>query len=430
MRFFDVKDETMPRDDIRQMQLERLQATLNRVMRNVSFYQEWFKQSDLLPGDFRTLADVQKLPLITRETLAANHPYGMFAVPLREVVRLHPNLPNVGSPVVIGYSKKDVMVWTQMKARGFAGADVTKNDLVQVYLDYSLFPGAVVAHYGAEELGACVTPLYNMPVGAQIELMINYRTTVLICTPTRAMHIVRYIKQNDLDPKALFLRTVLLVGDELWTSNTRQQIEETLFVDVYGNYGVPEICSPGIGYECSEKNGFHINEDHFYSEIIDPGSGAVLPVGATGELVITTLTKEAFPLIRFRTGDITTLMEDECACGRTFMRMENVASRSDDMILIEGVEFLPQEIGNVLMSIEHVTSNFCLTLRREGIQDRLEIEVEVSPGLFTDKLGGLESQRERIEEEVFRHIRVKPIITMVEPRSLEGKEKVVDTRTD
>ncbi|MDX9755501.1 MAG: phenylacetate--CoA ligase [bacterium] len=430
MRFFNLKEETMSREEIRQLQLERLQATLNRVMRNVAFYQTWFKENNVLPNAFRTLEDLPRLPLITRETLARNHPYGMFAVPLREVVRLHPNLPNVGSPFVIGYTKNDVLIWTKLKARGFAGADMTKNDLVQVYLDYSLFPGAVVAHYGAEELGACVTPLYTMPVEDQIALMQSYRTTVLICTPTRAMHIVRYIRLNQVDPKSLFLRTVLLVGNEMWSSGMRKQIEDTLFVDVFGNYGVPEICTPGVAYECQEKAGFHINEDHFYAEIIDPETGRVLPHGEKGELVITTLTKEAFPLIRFRTGDITTLLPDECPCGRTFVRMENVASRSDELIIVDGVEFVPAEIASVLSSIENVSSHFCLNLLREGIQDRLEIEVEVRPSVFNDKLGSLEALRERIEEQVYRNIRIKPLIKMVEPKSLEGRERVNDLRSE
>ena len=393
MPILDAKYETMSRDELRQLQLERLQAILNRVMRNVSFYQKWFKETNALPRDFQSLENMAQLPLINRKTLVANHPYGMFAVPLREVVRLHPSAPGVGEPVVIGYTKNDVYNWTHLKARGFAAADFSANDLVQVYLDYALFPGAVVAHYGAEQLGACVTPLYNMPIPDQIEILRNYRTSVLICTPTRAIHIVRYLREKGIDPKSLFLRTVVLVG-ETWSQAMRKPIEENLFVNVYGHYGVLEICSPGIAFECDRKCGLHINEDHFLPEIIDPRTGRVLPIGERGELVITTLTKEAFPLIRYRTGDVTVLSEEECPCGRTFLRMENVSSRTDDMLIVEGVEFSPAEIGSLLAELKLSASHYRVIILREASRDRLEVEVEVTPDLFQDRLGNLESLRE------------------------------------
>ena len=427
MPIMDPKHESMSRSEIRQLQLERLQAVLNRAVRNVSYYQQSFKEADVLPTDIRSLSDLEKLPLIDRQTLSDNQPYDMFAVPLREVVRLHPSRSGPDDPVVIGHTKNDIIVWTHLKARSFASADINQNDMVQVYLDYSLFPGAVVAHYGAEQLGACVTPLYSMPIPMQVEIMRNYRTTVLICTPTRALHIVRYMRERDIDPKSLFLRTVVFVG-ESWSLRTQSQVEDFLFVSVYGNYGISEICIPGIAYECEKHTGLHLCEDHFIAEIIDPATGQVLPPGERGELVLTTLTKEAFPLIRFRTGDVTSLREDECSCGRTFQRIENVSRRADDMLTVEGVEFLPSEIGMVLTNLEHVTSNYRLIVQREGTRDRLEVEVEITPDIFIDQLGPLETLRERIEEDIFDRLRVKPIIKLVEPNSLVGQERVVDLR--
>ncbi len=427
MPIMDTRHETMSRDELRQLQLERLQAILNRVMRNVDFYQKWFRDANILPQDFRSLDDLSLLPLINRQTLVENHPYGMFAVPLRDVVRLHPSQTGVGETVVIGHTKNDIYVWTNLKARGFAAAGITESDMVLVYLDYTLFPGAVVAHYGAEQLGACVTPLYNTPIAEQIQIMMNYRTTVLICTPNRAIHVVRYLHEKGIDPKKLFLRKVILVG-ESWSPKIRLQIKESLMVDVYGNFGVTEICIPGIASECEEVNGLHINEDHFLPEIVDPNTGDVLPFGERGELVITTLTKEAFPLIRYRTGAFTHLTANLCPCGRTFVRMANVAFRTDDILEVDGVEFIPTEIKNILSRIEDVTTGFRLVIHREGSRDRLEVEVEITPEIFQDKLGALEALRERIEEAIYERIRLKPIIKMVEPRRLEDHERVVDLR--
>ncbi|MEW6234346.1 MAG: phenylacetate--CoA ligase [Candidatus Omnitrophota bacterium] len=427
MPILEIDRETMSREELEQLQLERLQAILNRVIRNVAFYRNWFSQEKILPSDLRSLGDLVRLPLIDRQTLAANHPYGMFAVPLREVVRLHPSAPGYGDPVVIGYTKKDVLVWTELKARSFAAAEMSPNDLVQVYLDYLLFPGAVVAHYGAEQLGACVTPLYNCPISDQIEIMRNYRTTVLICTPTRAIHIIRYMRERGVDPKSLFLHTVVLVGERL-SQNVRKQIEENLQVNVFIQYGVPEICSPGVAYECGQKNGLHLNEDHFLAEIVHPETGERLPEGERGELVLTTLTKEAFPLIRYRTGDITCLYGEACACGRTFLRMESVASRTDDLLVVEGTEFLPSEIGHVLSRVEHVTANYSLTILREETTDRIELDVEVTPEIFQDRIKTLESLRGNIEEALFERLRIRPMVRLVEPMSLHGRERIIDKR--
>lgn len=427
MPILDAKHETMTRAHLRQLQLERLQAMLNRASRQVTHYQHSFKEAGISPSEIRSLDDLARLPLIDRRTLIEQHPYGMFAVPLREVVRLHPSHSGRQEAIVIGHTKNDIANWIQLKARGFAGADITQNDLVQVYLDHTLFPGAVVAHYGAEELGACVTPLNSMPITDQVQIMINYRTTVLICTPTRAMRLVRYLRDSGRDPKSLFLRSIVFVG-ESWSAKTRKQVEDSLFVDVFGNYGVNEICMPGIAFECEHKRGLHMNEDHFLAEIVDPESGAVLPSGARGELVLTTLTRQAFPLIRFRTGDITSLDEAACACGRTLGRMESVVRRADDTLTVDGVEFLPSEIGAILSQIENASSHYRLAIAREDTRDTLRVEVEMTPHIFTDHLGPIEVLRKRIEEAVFERLSLRPQVKLVEPKSLQGKETVVDQR--
>ncbi|MDP8246362.1 MAG: AMP-binding protein [Candidatus Hinthialibacter antarcticus] len=427
MPILNEKQECETRDSIQQLQLERLQAALNRAVRNVTHYQQSFKEADWLPREITTLNDLNKLPRINRDTLLANQPYGMFAVPLREVVRLHPSASGRCEPIVIGHTQNDIRVWTEMKARGFAAADITQNDMVLVYLDYALFPGAVAAHYGVEQLGACVTPLFNTPIADQIEIMRNYRTTVLICTPSRAVHIVRYMQEKTIDAKTLFLRSVVLVGESS-SPLSRSLIEEGLYVDVFENFGVSEICMPGVAFECAEHNGLHLNEDHFLAEIVDPQSGEILTHGERGELTITTLTKEAFPLIRFSTGAITSIDAAACPCGRTSARMAPVTERADDMLIVEGIEFSPAEVGAVLSRIEHATANYRLIILREETWDRVEIEVEITPEIFNDQVGPLEALRERIEEAILIRLRFKPIIKLVEPKSLEGKERVIDKR--
>lgn len=427
MPILNEKQECMKRSDIQQLQLERLQAALNRAVRNVSHYQQTFKEADWLPREIASLADLKLLPRINRDTLLEKQPYGMFAVPLREVVRLHPSASGRCEPIVIGHTQNDIRVWTEMKARGFAAADITQNDMVLVYLDYALFPGAVAAHYGVEQLGACVTPLFNTPIADQIEIMRNYRTSVLICTPSRAVHIVRYMQEKNLDSKTLFLRSVVLVGESS-SPLTRSLIEEGLYVDVFENFGVSEICMPGVAFECAEHNGLHLNEDHFLAEIIDPKSGEVAENGERGELTITTLTKEAFPLIRFSTGAVTSIDASPCPCGRTSARMAPVTERADDMLIVEGIEFSPAEISVVLSRIEHATANYRLIILREETWDRVEIEVEITPDIFNDQVGPLEALRERIEEAILIRLRFKPIIKLVEPKSLEGKERVIDKR--
>ena len=427
MSIFDPKHETMSRDELQQHQLEKLQAVLNRAIRNVAYYRKWFKDAELLPDDFRSLDDLRKVPLTSRATLVENHPYGMFAVPLRQVIRLHPIQTRGGKQIVIGYTKNDVDNWTNLKARGFAAASVDEDDILQVCLDYSLFPGALIAHYGAEVLGACVIPVYNVALEEQIPIMRNYRVTAVVCTPSHAFHIVQYLQENEIDPKSLFLHHIVLTG-ERWSTEQRKKIEDSLGVTVLGGYGVIEVCSPGIAFECEEQNGFHINEDHFIPEIIDPKSGEVLPAGREGELVLTTLTKEAFPLIRYRTGDITTLREETCACGRTTIKMENITMRTDDRIVIGGAEISLQEVRSVLLEHEHVSSNFCLVATSEQATDKLEIQVEVTSEMFGDEVKALEDLRRRIETSIVERLRIRPHVRLVEPRSLEGKPRIQDNR--
>ncbi|HQO35968.1 MAG TPA: phenylacetate--CoA ligase [bacterium] len=427
MPVYDPKHETMDRAELRQLQLEKLQAILNRVDRNVAYYGKMFRSADLSPEDFHSLEDLQRIPLTSGETLVENHPYGMFAVPLRQVIRLHPLPSKHGRQIVIGYTKNDVNNWTLLKARSFAAAGVTEDDILQVYLDYSLVPGALVAHYGAELLGACVIPVYNVALEEQIPIMLNYRVTALVCSPSHALHIVNYMKKNEIDPKSLFLRVMILTG-ERWSEELRSRIEGFLGVTALGGYGVPEICSPGIATECMERDGFHINEDHFLAEVIDPKTGEVLPYGREGELVLTTLMKEAFPLIRYRTGDITILREESCPCGRTTLRMDRVMMRTDDSLTINGMQISLSDIREILQEHGMESPNLRMVATAEEETDRLEIQIEVTSNMLGDEVRALEVLRERIEEAIVERLRIRPHVRLVEPRHLQGQERIVDLR--
>lgn len=427
MPIHDERLECVSRAEIEQLQIERLQATLNRAARNVPHYQRAFEQRGVEPRDISSLGDVARLPRVSRQTLADEQPYGMFAAPLRDVVRLHQSAGGPQGPVVIGHTRRDIEIWTEMKARSFAAAGITQNDMALVYLDAALFPGAAAAHYGAERLGACVTPLIDTPIAEQVDIMIDYRTSVLICAPSRALRLIHYLDEQGIDPKTLFLRALTLVGESS-SREIRRKIAERLFVDVYENFGVSEICMPGVAFECEAHQGLHINEDHFLAEIVDPQSGEALSPGERGELTLTTLSKEAFPLVRFSTGAATSLDFSACPCGRTLARMAPVTERIDDLLIVEGVEFSPAAVGRALARIDHASSNYRITLTRAERGDFVLIEVEITPDAFNDQVGPLEALKRRIEEAIALKLRIKATARLVEPRSLKDSEQVIDNR--
>ena len=417
MAIRDSDYETLKRDELQQLQLERLQVTINRAYRNVAFYRDLLDEVDIAPEDMTSLEALSKIPFTTKESLIQNQPYGMFALPLREVVRLQSSSGTTREPIVVGYSKNDIEHWTELVARVLMAGGVTRDDVVQISFDYGLFTGALGFHYGAEKIGATVIPCSRLSAEKQIAIMRNYRTTILVCTPAFALHIVKAISEQGVSPAELSLRVGLL-GAEPWSEAVREDIERGLHITALDNYGLSEIIGPGVSVECKEKNGLHIFEDHFIPEVIDPETGERLPDGERGELVLTTITKEAFPMVRYRTGDLTSLDHSACPCGRTLVRMSRVAGRTDDIVIIQGVKVLPSRIEQILTEIEGTEPHFRLSVDRSGALDELEVSVEVSPEIFFDevkRMSALQKEiQKRLEEALGFFVRVK----LVEPMSI------------
>ncbi|MGQ9607670.1 MAG: phenylacetate--CoA ligase family protein [bacterium] len=409
--------KSMDRREIEQIQLERLQVTVNRAYRNVAYYRNILNRLGISPEDITSLNDLSKLPFTSRETLLENQPYDMFALPLREVVRLHSSSGTTREPIVVGYSKNDIDHWTELMTRVLESADVTKDDIVQIAFDYGLFTGALGFHYGAEKIGATVIPCSRLSVEKQIAIMHNYRTTVLVCTPTFALHIANTMKKAGISPASLSLR-VGLFGAEPWSESIRKEIEESLHIVALDNYGLSEVMGPGVSVECHEKNGLHIFEDHFIPEIIDPKTGQILPDGVKGELVLTTITKEAFPMIRYRTRDFTSLDHSVCKCGSTLVRMSRVSERTDDTIVIQGVNVYPSQIEQILKEIEGAEPHYRLRVDRQGALDELELWVEVSPHIFFDEIKKMSALGDEISNRLEETFGLSMKVKLVEPGSI------------
>ena len=431
MNIWEPVYECMPREEIEQLQLERLQATLNRVYRSVTCYRKKFDEAGIVPEDVRSLDDLARLPFTTKEDLRLNYPYGMFAVPLREVVRIHSSSGTTGKPTVVGYTKHDIKTWSNLVARFMTAAGVTHDDVVQIAFGYGMFTGAFGLHYGAETIGASVIPMSAGNTEKQIMIMQDYRTTALVCTPSYALTIASRMEQMGVDPKSLSLK-VGLFGSEPWSEAMRKEIESRLYISATDNYGLSEVMGPGVAGECRCKNGMHIFEDAFIPEIIDPDTGAVLPKGSVGELVLTTLTKEAFPMIRYRTRDITSLDYEPCDCGRTLVRMRKTMGRSDDMLIIRGVNVFPSQIEEILFAIEGCEPHYQLVLDREEDMDVLEVRIEVTENIFFDEMKKQKAFLEMVERKLHSVLGVRAAVKLVEPRSLprhEGKAvRVIDNR--
>ncbi|QXE91961.1 phenylacetate--CoA ligase family protein [Geomonas subterranea] len=431
MQIWEPDYECMPREEIEQLQLERLQATLNRVYKNVTCYRNRFKEMGIVPEDVRSLADLAKLPFTTKEDLRLNYPYGMFAVPLREVVRIHSSSGTTGKPTVVGYTKHDLKVWSSLVARFMTAAGVNSDDVVQIAFGYGLFTGAFGLHYGSEMIGASVIPMGAGNTEKQIMIMQDYRTTALVSTPSYAVTIAERMEKMGIDPKNLTLK-VGLFGGEPWSEAMRREIEERLGITATDNYGLSEVIGPGVAGECLCKRGMHISEDHFIAEIIDPDTGAVLPPGSVGELVLTSLTKEAFPMVRYRTRDITSLDYEKCDCGRTMVRMKKTMGRSDDMLIIKGVNVYPSQIEDVLFAIEGCQPHYQLVVDRKGALDTLEIRIEVTENIFFDEMKKQKAFLDKVEKKIDSVLGVGAVVKLVEPNSIpraEGKAcRVIDNR--
>ncbi|MFZ5597064.1 MAG: phenylacetate--CoA ligase family protein [Bacillota bacterium] len=429
--YWDREIETMPREKLRELQFERLKATLNRVYDNVPFYRKTMDKHGVAPSDIKSLDDVKKLPFTTKQDLRDNYPFGMFAVPMDEVVRVHASSGTTGKPTVVGYTKNDIENWANLVARSLVMAGGSRGDVVQNAYGYGLFTGGMGIHYGAEKLGATVVPVSGGNTDRQLMLMQDFKTTILTCTPSYALYLGEEGENSGIDFEKLPLRAGVF-GAEPWTEQMRRQLEDKLKIKAYDIYGLSEVLGPGVSMECSQQQGMHIYEDHFLAEVIDPETGEPLPPGQQGELVFTSLMKEAFPIIRYRTRDITVLTEEPCKCGRTHIRMRRVTGRTDDMLIIRGVNVFPSQVESILLEFGETEPHYLLVVDRKGNLDSLEIWVEISEKWFSDKVRQLEDVEQRLKHRIASVLGISAKVKLVEPRTIprsEGKAKrVVDKR--
>lgn len=429
-KIWDPLHESLERPDIEHLQLERLKATLRRVTQ-VPCYRDKLAKAGVGHEDIHTLQDIAKLPFTTKDDLRLNYPYGMFAIPMKDVVRVHSSSGTTGKPTVVGYSRKDLNDWSGLVARFMTAAGVTSEDIVHIAFGYGLFTGAFGLHYGSEMIGAAVIPMSGGNTERQIMILKDYGATALVCTPSYALTLADRIEKMGEDPRKLSLK-VGLFGGEPWSEEMRREIEERLDIVATDNYGLSEIMGPGVAGECLEKKGMHIFEDHFYPEIIDPETGEVLPPGEKGELVLTNLVQEAIPLIRYRTRDITRLHYDKCSCGRTLVRMEKTMGRSDDMLIIKGVNVFPTQIEEVLFQVEGCEPHYQLVVDRIGPTDTLEVQVEVNEHIFFDEMRKQRAFVDMLEKKLATTIGLHAKVKLVEPSAItrhEGKaQRVIDNR--
>lgn len=423
--------QCMPREKLEALQLRRLKETVKRCYENVPFYKKAFDEKGIHPNDIKSLDDLKNLPFTKKTDLRGNYPFGLFAAPMDEVVRVHASSGTTGKPTVVGYTREDIDTWAEVMARTLSCGEVTEKDVVQNGYGYGLFTGGLGVHYGAELIGSTVVPISTGNTKRQIMLMQDFGSTVLTCTPSYMLYISEVADDMGVDIKELKLR-VGFFGAEPWSEEMRQQIEDKIGIHALDIYGLSEIIGPGVANECLEKNGLHIFDDHFIPEVVDPETGEVLDDGELGELVFTTVTKKAFPLIRYRTGDMTRLIPGECPCGRTHMRMERISGRTDDMLIIRGINVFPTQIEAALMGIEEVEPHYQLIVDRVGQLDTLEVQIEVSEELLSDEVRNLESIRAKIENELKGALNISATVTLVEPQTIErsvGKAKrVIDKR--
>ena len=428
---WDREHECLPRAALEKLQLERLKTTVRRVYECVPSYRHKLDEAGVTPGDIRCLADLQRLPFTVKDDLRANYPYGLFATSMKEVVRIHSSSGTTGKPTVVGYTRNDLDTWTELCARFISAAGVGPDDIAQVAFGYGLFTGGFGLHYGLERVGAAVIPASAGNTERHVMLLSDFGSTAIICTPSYAIHLAEAVHAAGKRDR-IRLRWGLF-GAEFWTDGMRAEIEDKLGLSATDNYGLSEIIGPGVSGECEErKDGLHISEDHFLVEIVDPETLETLPYGARGELVITTLTKEALPLLRYRTRDITRLNPEPCACGRTTARMEKVQGRTDDMLIVRGVNVFPSQVESVLLECEGTAPHYLLVLRKEGVLDTLEVQVEVSENIFSDRMRELHQLEAKIHSRLESVLGISVRLKLVEPRTIarsEGKAKrVVDLR--
>lgn len=428
----DIGFETMPREDLEAIILRRLRATLDRVYANVPFYSKKFKENNITPNDIQSLEDIKRIPFTTKEDLRNNYPFGMFSVPMDNVVRIHASSGTTGQPTVVGYTARDISTWADLMARSLAAGGATRGDIIHNAYGYGLFTGGLGIHYGAEKLGASVIPISGGNTKRQIIIMKDFGPTVLTATPSYALHLAEVAEETGVSFKDLKFNYGIF-GAEPWSEQMREEIERKLNLIAVDIYGLSEVIGPGVAIECYEvKKGLHIFEDHFIPEIIDPETGEVLPYGKTGELVFTSITKEAFPVIRYRTSDISSLNPEPCQCGRTHVRMNRVSGRTDDMLIIRGVNVFPSQIESVLMDMEDVEPHYQLIVEREGKLDTLTVMLEVDERIFSDEVKHLQNMESKISKNIKEYLGVSAKVKLVEPKTIarsQGKAvRVIDKR--
>ncbi len=424
--------ETIQEDELKQLQLERLQSTLYRVGSHVPFYRKKFAELRFNHDDIRSLDDLRRLPFTIKQDLRDNYPYGLFAVPLRDVVRVHSSSGTTGQATVVGYTKNDINTWSNLVARLITAAGVGTNDVIQIAFGYGLFTGGFGLHYGAELIGTSVIPISSGNTKRQIQIMQDFKSTALVSTPSYALILADTMMEMGINPNGLSLRYGLF-GGEPWSEGMRREINQKLGILATDNYGLSEVIGPGISGECQECNGLHINEDHFLVEVLDPVTLEPVPEGEVGELVITTLTREAFPMIRYRSRDLTRILPGPCPCGRSFRRMERVMGRTDDMLIIKGVNIFPMQIEKVLFDVEGTEPHYQIVVEREHHADRVTVLVEVTESLFSDQMKKQREIVDQIKRRLSSEIGVGIEVKLVEEKTLERSEgkakRVIDKRS-
>ncbi len=423
--------ECAPREQMREIQGERLRETVQRVYHNTPFYRARMQEMGITPDDIRSIDDIVKLPFTTKQDLRDNYPYGLFAVPMSEIIRLHASSGTTGLPTVVGYTRKDLNTWSEMIARCLTAYGADRHDIFHVAYGYGLFTGGLGLHYGVENMGGTVIPMSSGNTAKQIQILHDFGPTAIACTPSYALHLSEAIAASGI-PREEFRLRIGIFGAEPWTDNMRKEIEQSLGIKAYNIYGLSEIMGPGVSHECECQCGSHIIEDHFYPEIIDPDTLQPLPYGTQGELVFTTITKEGLPLLRYRTKDLCTLDAEPCRCGRTSVRMSRIVGRSDDMLIIRGVNIFPSQVESVILEMEEFEPHYMLVVDREHNLDTLEVLIEVREQFYSDEINRMIELKKKVSHRLHSVLGIGVTVKLVEPRTLERSEgkakRVIDNR--
>ena len=421
----------MTRQKMRELQSERLRELVQRVYNNVPFYQKKMDNAGVKPTDIKSIDDISKLPFTSKQDLRDNYPFGLFAVPMKEIVRVHASSGTTGKPTTVGYTRNDIEIWKEVVARCFTMCGIGKDDIMQVAYGYGLFTGGLGAHYGAEEVGASVIPISGGNTRRQLQLMSDYGVTALACTPSYALHLADAMAEHGYSLKDMKVKKGVF-GAEPWTENMRLELERKWGIHAFDIYGLSEVMGPGVSNDCEFHTGLHVNEDHFFPEIVHPDTKQPVAAGEMGELVFTTLTKEGIPLIRYNTRDLSSLNFEKCECGRTLVRMKKITGRSDDMLIIRGVNLFPSQIEHVLLEMGETSAHYMLYVDRHNNLDTLELQVELDESKLTDTIKDLQILSRKIEHALNSAIGLSVKVTLVEPKTIarsEGKAvRVVDRR--